>query len=93
MFPVEARFTDMYKLREKHGRRVLLMGNVDKRALVTGKKAVDKELDRLDPMLKDGGFIPLVDHRCPPEVSYSTYRYYLEKKREWIGRTDAPPLP
>jgi hypothetical protein len=28
----------------------------------------------------------MVDHRCPPEVSYSTYLYYLRKKREWMGR-------
>jgi len=93
MFPLEARFTDAYKIREQFGHRVLLLGYVDKRALVAGGKAVDKELERLTPMLEDGGFIPLVDHRCPPEVSYSTYKYYLKKKREWIGRTDAPPLP
>ncbi|MBS7656461.1 hypothetical protein KEJ33_00855 [Candidatus Bathyarchaeota archaeon] len=88
MFPVEARFTDMYKIREQFGRRVLFLGNVDKLALIAGEKAIDKELKRLAPMLEDGGFIPLVDHRCPPEVSYATYKYYLKKKRELIGRTD-----
>jgi uroporphyrinogen decarboxylase len=93
MFPVETRFTDMYKMREQFGRRVLFLGNVDKFALIAGEKAIDKELKRLTPMLKDGGFIPLVDHRCPPEVSYATYKYYLKKKRAWIGRKDAPPLP
>ena len=69
MFPNEARFTDSYELRERYGRDVLLMGTVNKMALLEG-----------------GGFIPMVDHRCPPEVSYSTYQYYLKKKREWIGR-------
>ena len=88
MFPLEARFTDACKLRETFGHNVLLMGGVDKLALVAGKKTVDRELERLTPMLEDGGFIPLVDHRCPPEVSYSTYKYYLKKKRDWIGRTD-----
>jgi len=86
MFPVEARHTDIYKIREKFGQRVLLMGGVDKLALIGGKDAIDKELERLTPLLKDGGFIPTVDHRCPPEVSYATYRYYLKKKRKWIGR-------
>jgi uroporphyrinogen-III decarboxylase len=93
MFPLETRFTDICRLREKFGHCVLLLGNVDKRALVFGEKATDKELERLTPVLEDGGFIPLVDHRCPPEVSYKTYRYYLKKKRAWIGRKDAPPLP
>ena len=86
MFPLEARFTDAYKLRETYGHRILLMGGVNKLALIAGEKAIDKELERLTPLLKDGGYIPMVDHRCPPEVSYTTYRYYLKKKREWIGR-------
>jgi len=86
MFPNEARHTDIYGLREKFGRRMLLMGGVDKLALISGKKAIDEEIERLTPLLEEGGFIPMVDHRCPPEVSYATYRYYLKKKREWIGR-------
>ncbi len=90
MFPLEARFTDAYKLREMFGRKVLLIGGVDKRALIKGGKAIDKELERLTPLLEEGGYIPMVDHRCPPEVSYQTYLYYLKKKREWIGREDAP---
>jgi uroporphyrinogen decarboxylase len=88
MFPLEARCTDVYKLREQYGHKVLLMGGVDKMALIAGGKAIDKELERLTPLLKDGGYIPMVDHRCPPEVSYQTYLYYLKKKREWIGRYD-----
>lgn len=86
MFPIEARHTDIYKLREEFGHRVLLMGGVNKLALIAGRKAIDRELKRLTPLLKEGGYIPMVDHRCPPEVSYETYRYYLKKKREWIGR-------
>ena len=86
MFPNEARFTDSYELRERYGHDVLLAGSVNKMALINGEKAIDQELERLTPLLDDGGFIPMVDHRCPPEVSYATYRYYLEKKREWIGR-------
>jgi len=87
MYPNEARFTDSYELREKYGEKVLLMGSVNKMALIKGGKAIDRELDRLSPLIERGGFIPMVDHRCPPEVSYNTYQYYLRKKRDWIGRT------
>ncbi len=90
MFPVEARHTDIYNLREKFGRHVLLMGGVNKLALIAGKEAIDKELERLTPLLKEGAYIPMVDHRVPPEVSYETYGYYLKKKREWIGRDYSP---
>jgi len=87
MFPIEARFTDIYKLRENYGHHVLLMGGVNKLALIAGEKSIDEELKKLNPILKDGGYIPMVDHRVPPEVSYSTYLYYLKKKREWIERS------
>ncbi len=87
MFPVEARHTDIHKLREKFGRSVLLLGGVNKLALVGGKEHIDREFEQLTPLLKEGGYIPTVDHRCPPEISYSTYKYYLEKKRKWIGRS------
>ena len=86
MFPLEARYVDPYKLREKFGKKVLLMGGVDKRALMIGEKAIDKELERLTPLLEEGGYIPTVDHRVPPEVSYQNYIYYLKKKKEWLEK-------
>lgn len=85
MFPVEARFTNIYKIREKFP-KILLLGGVNKIALMRGKEAIDEELKRLTPLLKDGGYIPTVDHRCPPEVSFQIYQYYLKKKRLWINR-------
>ena len=88
MFPLEARHTNIYRLREEFGNRVLLMGGINKLALMAGGKAIEKELERLTPLLKEGGYIPMVDHRVPPEVSYQTYLSYLKKKRKWIGRTD-----
>ena len=88
MFPVEARCNDPYMLRERFGRKVLFIGGVNKLALIAGGKAIYKEFERLTPLLEEGGYIPMVDHRCPPEVSYQTYLYYLKKKREWIGRCD-----
>jgi uroporphyrinogen decarboxylase len=87
MYPNEARFTDSFELRERYGEEVLLMGSVNKMALIQGGTAIDQEIERLTPLIEGGGFIPMVDHRCPPEVSYATYQYYLGKKREWIGRT------
>jgi uroporphyrinogen decarboxylase len=92
MLPLEARCNDPYKLRERFGKRLLLMGGVDKFALIKGRTSIDKELERLTPLLEEGGFIPMVDHRCPPQVSYSTYKYYLKKKRVWIGKGDTETM-
>ncbi len=86
MFPLEARYVDPYKLREKFGKRILLMGGVDKRALIVGGSAIDRELERLTPLLEEGGYIPTVDHRVPPDVSYQNYLHYMKKKKEWLEK-------
>ncbi len=86
MFPVEvAAGTDPTELRKRFGRSMLLMGGVNKRALIAGKDAIDKELARLAPLVQEGGFIPHVDHRVPPDVTYENYLYYVKRKREVFG--------
>jgi len=93
MFPLERRAgTDPIKLREKFGRRVLLMGGVDKTSLIEGKKAINEELRRLEPLINEGGYIPLVDHRVPPDVSYENYLYYLREKRKIIFKAARVPF-
>ena len=92
MFPVEVNGgTDPIKLREKYGHQVLLAGGVDKMRLIEGKDAIKKEVDRLRPLVEDGGYIPHVDHRCPPDVTYENYLYYLKYKREAFGIPEPEP--
>lgn len=86
MFPLEvASGTDPYELRRLYGDQVLLKGGVDKRALIAGKAAIDAEIARLEPLVRDGGYVPHVDHRVPPDVSFDNYLYYLTKKRQTFG--------
>ena len=82
MFPIEALHTDASMLREKYGEDLLLAGGVDKIALARGKDAINREMDRLRPLVEQGGFIPTVDHRVPPDVTFENYLYFLERKRE-----------
>lgn len=82
MFPIEAAHTDALKLREQFGKSMLLIGGVDKIQLARGRDAIDRELERLHPLVQDGGYIPTLDHRCPPDVTFENYRYYIEKKKE-----------
>jgi uroporphyrinogen decarboxylase len=60
-----------------------LQGGVDKRALgAHGREGVKNELRRLQPLIREGAFIPMVDHFIPPDISYDTICYYMELKRE-----------
>ncbi|HUT73723.1 MAG TPA: uroporphyrinogen decarboxylase family protein [Armatimonadota bacterium] len=90
MFPLEAAHTDAYKIREQFGVRAPLRGGFDKRALAAGKEAIDREFDRLRPLLAGGGFIPHTDHLVPPDVSWEDFVYYRERKCEFIGKEPIP---
>jgi uroporphyrinogen-III decarboxylase len=86
LFPVEVHGgTDPVKLREKFGDRVKFIGGVDKMKLKYGKSDILEEMKRLEPVINQGGFIPHVDHRCPPDVPYENYLYYLEIKKSILG--------
>ena len=87
MWPIEVAHTKPETLQEKYGDKILMMGGIDKRALIEGsERAIDKELEKLPPLLKQGGYIPHVDHSIPADVDFESFHYYLEKKREIIGR-------
>ena len=92
MFPVEvAAGSDPLVLREKYGRDVLLFGGVNKRRLAEGKEAMKQEIARVKPLVDEGGWIPHVDHRVPPDVTLENYRYYLKLKRETFGIPEPAP--
>ncbi|MBN1460471.1 MAG: hypothetical protein JXA57_13125 [Armatimonadetes bacterium] len=92
MFPVEvAAGTDPVVLRDTHGKRVLLLGGVNKRALAQGRDAIQAELRRLEPYVNEGGWIPHVDHRVPPDVTFEDYKYYLAVKRDLFGIPEPAP--
>ena len=77
--------TDPVEVREKWGEQVVILGGVNKHALGAGKEAIREEIKRIEPYVKEGGWIPHVDHRCPPTVSFEDYLYYLDLKRDTFG--------
>ena len=83
-YPMEvAASMDAAKLQAQYGQQILMWGNVDKRALIAGKGAIDAELVRLAPIAAKGGFIPLVDHSVPDDVPLQNYLYYLEGRKKF----------
>ena len=93
MFPLEVHSnSNPVKFRRRFGRDCKLLGGVNKMKLIEGRKTIDGELARLAPLVEEGGFIPHVDHRCPPDVTYLNYQYYLERKRTMFGIPQPPWL-
>ena len=69
-------------MRKKYGKRFSMAGGVDKREIAKGKAAIDRQIDEvIVPSIREGGFIPMIDHSIPPDVSLESFRYYLARKR------------
>ena len=80
LYPFEVQSgMDVVEVRRRFGQNLRMMGGVDKRVLAIGKEAINTELSRLAPIVKEGGYIPALDHSIPPDVSFSNYCYYMEK--------------
>jgi uroporphyrinogen decarboxylase len=87
MFPIEiGAGSDPAAWRTEFGRDVLLRGGINKRAIAEGGAAIDAELERMRPLLEQGGCVPHLDHLVPPDISYANYCEYLDKKRKLIGK-------
>jgi uroporphyrinogen decarboxylase len=87
MFPLEvAAGVDPFAWRREFGMELRMRGAIAKAPLVAGGQAIDRELDRIRPLMEQGGYIPHLDHLVPPDISYRNYQEYLEKKRKLIGK-------
>lgn len=76
---------DVVALREQYGHRMTWRGGVNKFVLLEGRQAIDRELDRIAPVLRDGGYIPQLDHQVPVGVTYQDFSYYMERKKVLLG--------
>jgi len=80
LYPFEVQCgMDVLKVRCEYGRDLRLWFGVDKRVAAQDKKAIDEELARVAPLVREGGYIPGPDHSFPPDISFENYCYFMEK--------------
>lgn len=85
LYPLEVQAgMDARVLRRRYGRKLRLIGNMDKTALTVGKEAIRREVEAKLPLVKQGGYIPSVDHAVPSDVPFENYRYYAGLLREHL---------
>jgi hypothetical protein len=79
---------DIARVRERHP-DFRIIGAFDKMTMTHGTEAMRAEWERLLPIMRQGGFIPGVDHQTPPGVSMAQYRDYLALMWEYTERSAA----
>ena len=84
--PIEvAAGNDIVDYRKRFGKNIAFRQGVDKRCIAKGGKAIEDELTRLTPVVKDGGFIPGCDHGVPFDISWQDFVYYSRLLAELTG--------
>lgn len=73
---------DVAQLRERHP-NLRMIGAFDKTVMHLGEDRVRQEFERLLPVMRQGGYIPSVDHQTPPGVSMEQYRDYVRLLKEY----------
>ena len=77
---------DVVEVRSVYGRDLAMMGGIDKRALVRGGDVMKRRIDRIMPLVEEGGYIPELDHSVPPDVSWPNFCEYVEYLKLRLGR-------
>jgi hypothetical protein len=83
MLPFEVQAgCDIVEIRKQYP-RLQIYGGLDKNLVAQGKEAIDRELEaKLPPLLRQGGYIPFVDHLVHPDISWENFCYYRQRVAE-----------
>lgn len=85
LHPLEAKAgLDVWELKLRYGRRLILFGNIDVRKLSGTKADIEEEICTKLPVAKaGGGYIYHSDHSVPHSVSFENYRFAVDLLRRY----------
>jgi len=70
---------DVRTLRKRYGKKLFLVGNLDKREIAKGGEAMQKEIDSKLPFMKEtGGYVAGLDHLVHVEFTLEKFREYAD---------------
>ena len=61
----------------------LMLGSFDKMCMLESPDAIKAELERLLPTMRQGRYLPAMDHQTPPGTPIENYRIYVELMKEY----------
>ncbi len=84
MFPIEVGTWEasIAPWRAQYGRDIRGVGGMNKTVFAQDRAAVDREIERLKPLMALGGFIPCPDHRIPPDAKFELVQYYCGRMQQ-----------
>jgi hypothetical protein len=84
--PIEvAAGCDINAYRRQFGHEMAYRQGVDKRCIARGRRTIEAELDRIAPVVRDGGYIPGCDHGVPFDISWPDFVHYARLLAEMTG--------
>lgn len=87
MYPFEAGAgCDVDEVRRRYP-TLGVIGGLAKEAMIYGKAAIDKEIEKARHLITLGRLIPGPDHFVQSDVSWKNYRYFMERLREVVMTT------
>ena len=87
LYPYEVQSgNDVARVRERFP-QVGCIGGLDKQVMARGRDAIDAEMDRARRLIEGGRFIPGPDHFVLSDVSFESYRYFMERLRDVVMAT------
>jgi uroporphyrinogen decarboxylase len=77
---------DVLQVRAQYGHDLAIAGGIDKRAVAVGGETMRAEVDRVMPLVADGGYFPELDHSAPPDIGWAKYCDYVKYLKLRLGR-------
>ncbi len=66
----------------RHFPDVKFIGGFNKLEILKGPEAIDREFKRLEPVIRQGGYLCGIDHQAAPGTPYAYYQYYIKRLGE-----------
>jgi len=87
MFPIEVGTWEasIAPWRSTYGRELRGVGGMNKTVFAKDHATIDREIERMKPLVELGGFIPCPDHRIAPDAEWDNVRYYCDRMHEAFG--------
>lgn len=67
--------------------RLQILGGLDKMKVAAGPAEIDAELEKVPAILRQGGYMPFIDHVVPSDIPWEHFKYYRTRLNQILRET------